>query len=213
MGSAKNGPGPKARGVHEARGINKEKKGTKGLRVQAAEAARREQQRQAQLARNYEQAKTCRFVAVNARGHRIGEAHPGAILTDHDVDLLLDLHGQGGVSLAWLADKFEVSKSCVHKIVSGKHRSQTIERVKRVRTGYPPPAELLTLRAAGWTLARIAEHLHLHASTVSRLCVLAKTQPDPDVHDQDVTERTSSRVPANEMRTRVRNVAKSKPQR
>lgn len=64
-----------------------------------------------------------RMLAVNDRGLLIGESHPRAVLTDRDVDLLLELRAEG-YSLAWLAVKFEVSKGCVWKIVTGQRRGQ-----------------------------------------------------------------------------------------
>lgn len=61
--------------------------------------------------------------AVNERGMRIGESHPGAVLTDHEVDLLLELRDEG-YSYSWLAEKFEVSKGTVAKICTGQRRCQ-----------------------------------------------------------------------------------------
>ncbi len=77
--------------------------------------------------------------AVNERGHFIGESHPGAVLTDHEVDLVLELraerdeHGRPRYSLSWLATKFEVSKSCIAKICRGEHRAQIAAGFKRAR--------------------------------------------------------------------------------
>lgn len=73
------------------------------------------------------------LVAVNERGHVVGQSHPRAVLTDHEVELLLELRGEG-YSLGWLARKFEVSKGCVQGIVSGRNRSQVIDRVRRIRS-------------------------------------------------------------------------------
>lgn len=64
-----------------------------------------------------------RMLAVNDRGLRIGESHPRAVLTDHEVGLLLELRAEG-MSLSWLAEKFEVSKSQVGRIVRGDQRGQ-----------------------------------------------------------------------------------------
>lgn len=66
---------------------------------------------------------TPRRIAVNERGMRIGESHPGAVLTDHEVDLLLELRDEG-YSYSWLASKFEVSKGTVAKICTGQRRCQ-----------------------------------------------------------------------------------------
>ena len=64
-----------------------------------------------------------RMLAVNERGQLIGDSHPGAVLTDHEVNLLLELRAEG-YSMGWLARTFEVSKSCVAKIVWGQRRAQ-----------------------------------------------------------------------------------------
>lgn len=73
------------------------------------------------------------LVAVNERGHVVGESHPRAVLTDHEVSLVLELRDEG-YSLGWLARKFEVSKGCVQGIVSGRNRSHVIARVRRIRS-------------------------------------------------------------------------------
>lgn len=64
-----------------------------------------------------------RIVAVNARGSAIGEDHPRAVLTNHEVDLLLELRSEG-YSLQWLADKFEIAKSTAYGYCTGKLRAQ-----------------------------------------------------------------------------------------
>ena len=69
--------------------------------------------------------KQAQWVAVNEQGRVVGESHPRAVLSDHEVDLLLELQAQG-YSYRWLAAKFEVTKSCVAKIVRGEHRAQIV---------------------------------------------------------------------------------------
>jgi hypothetical protein len=82
-----------------------------------------------------------RLVAVNERGQRIGEGHPGAVLTDAEVGLLLELRaevkadGTPTYSMAWLAEKFEVSKSCVAKIIWGERRGQYASAWRSARGG------------------------------------------------------------------------------
>lgn len=82
---------------------------------------------------NQEPAKK-RMVGVNEAGLRVGETHPGAVLTDHEVGLLLELRAEG-YSYSWLAVTFEVSKSCVAKIVRGENRAQIPAAYRGARGG------------------------------------------------------------------------------
>lgn len=70
------------------------------------------------------------FVAVDERGLRIGETHPNADLTDHEVDLMRELREKDDKSYAWLAEKFEVPKVTVQMICTYKRRAATIARWK-----------------------------------------------------------------------------------
>lgn len=74
------------------------------------------------------------LAAVNERGSPVGEDHPRAELTDHEVSLVLELR-EDGFSLGWLARKFEVSKSCVQKICDGTRRSVAPTTYRRIRGG------------------------------------------------------------------------------
>lgn len=67
-------------------------------------------------------------IAINELGRRIGQSHPRAKLTDHEVELLVWLVEHGGMSLAQAAEKFEVSKSCAQKLVDGSRRGQVVAR-------------------------------------------------------------------------------------
>lgn len=73
-----------------------------------------------------------RLIGVNERGQRVGEGHPGAVLSDHEVDLLLELRDEG-MTYSWLAAKFEVAKGTVAKICTGQRRAQVVVVVKRAR--------------------------------------------------------------------------------
>ena len=73
-----------------------------------------------------------RMLAVNDRGQRIGESHPRAVLTDHEVGLLQDLRDEG-YSYSRLAKMFEVSKGAVAKILTGQRRCHTPAGSKRAR--------------------------------------------------------------------------------
>ena len=72
-----------------------------------------------------------RIVAVNERNLRIGESHPRAVLTDHEVELLLELREQG-FSYSWLAKKFEISKKHAWRICAGVRRGQIACKHRRV---------------------------------------------------------------------------------
>lgn len=68
-----------------------------------------------------------RLVALNDRGCRIGETHPRAKLSDHDVDLVFELR-DSGMTLAAIAEKLDVTKGTVWKIITGRRRGQTAAR-------------------------------------------------------------------------------------
>ena len=72
-----------------------------------------------------------KLVALNENGRKIGESHPRSKLTDAEVALLLDLRDEG-YSYAWLANKFDVSKSCARWICTGRNRNQRPTRLVRV---------------------------------------------------------------------------------
>ncbi len=84
-----------------------------------------------------------KIYAINEKGQRIGEGHPRAVLTDHEVDLLLELRaecdalGRPKYSLAWLAAKFDVHKQTVAKIVAGHRRAQIPVAFRRTRASGP----------------------------------------------------------------------------
>lgn len=65
-----------------------------------------------------------RMVAVNDRGHIIGEDHPMARLSDEDVALMRALHDEG-LSSAMIARKFEVDRRTAHSIITYRRRAET----------------------------------------------------------------------------------------
>jgi hypothetical protein len=71
-----------------------------------------------------------KWVAVNEKGQRIGETHPRAVLTDRDVELLLELREEG-FSYRWLGRKFEIHFTHVRRICLGQKRDQLPYRHKR----------------------------------------------------------------------------------
>ena len=72
-----------------------------------------------------------KIIALNDNGRRIGESHPRAKLMDHEVDQVLALL-EAGLSYAQVAEKMDVSKSCIAHIATGRRRGQPIGRVVRV---------------------------------------------------------------------------------
>lgn len=44
------------------------------------------------------------------------------VLTDHEVELVRQVHEMGGISLSEIAEKFEVSKQHIHDIVTFRRR-------------------------------------------------------------------------------------------
>lgn len=70
-------------------------------------------------------------IALNDDGRRIGESHPRAKLLDHEVDQVLALL-EAGLSYAAVAEKMDVSKSCIAHIATGRRRGQPIGKVLRV---------------------------------------------------------------------------------
>lgn len=70
------------------------------------------------------------LVAVNDRGRLIGESHPRAKLSDHEVDLIREL-AEDGMSYQQIAEKFECSRSTVQAIVECRIRASTPDRYKQ----------------------------------------------------------------------------------
>lgn len=72
-----------------------------------------------------------RIVAVNERGIRIGEDHPRAKLTDHEVELIRQMH-ESGLSYRKIAEKFEISHGQAWFICTCRKRAQTASNWKTV---------------------------------------------------------------------------------
>lgn len=77
-----------------------------------------------------------RVVPVNERGRRIGEGHPRAKLTDHEVDLIRDLAEDTldpstgkvvlkGLSMRQIAAKFDITFKQAARIVNCEQRAET----------------------------------------------------------------------------------------
>jgi hypothetical protein len=60
-------------------------------------------------------------VRLSVQGQRCGETHPNARLTDHDVELMRQLH-EGGMQCSKIAHKFDCARTTVSGIVNYQHR-------------------------------------------------------------------------------------------
>lgn len=68
--------------------------------------------------------KNYKLVGISESGSRVGETHHRAKLSDHDIDLIRELHEEG-LSYREIALKFCVGKSTVRDIVKCRRRWQT----------------------------------------------------------------------------------------
>jgi hypothetical protein len=73
------------------------------------------------------------LLAVNEQGHRVGEDHQRAKLTNHEVDLIHEMRDQG-MSFGQIAMVMDIARATAAKICSGERRSQVIARFKVIRT-------------------------------------------------------------------------------
>ena len=64
-----------------------------------------------------------KYIGVSEKGRVVGEDHPRAKLTNHDVDLICELH-DAGVGYGEIARKFDISKGSVRDFVKGRRRNQ-----------------------------------------------------------------------------------------
>ena len=63
------------------------------------------------------------MIEYNEHGRRIGETHPLARYSDHEVELVHQLR-EAGLSYGQIAKKLEMPKATVASIVSGRSRCQ-----------------------------------------------------------------------------------------
>jgi Mor family transcriptional regulator len=103
------------------RRLNRENRGSRGSKVADANAQK--------TART-----VTKLVAVNDQGRRVGETHPAAKLTDHDVDLMFALRAEG-MAVIEIARKFEVSRWHASKVLHYRRRNQTVARWQRAVVG------------------------------------------------------------------------------
>lgn len=69
-------------------------------------------------------------VRVNDEGRLVGEDHPRAKLTDHDVDLIRELHEAHGLSTTMIARKFEITPRWALRLVQYTGRVQSATGVR-----------------------------------------------------------------------------------
>jgi transcriptional regulator with XRE-family HTH domain len=90
-----------------------------------------------------------------------------------------------GISLATVAARAGVSRGTLHPLLSTQHaatrprlRAETAQRIRQVKPGSHHPAlvdstgakrRVQALTANGWSMTRLAAHVHCHPSTISRL--------------------------------------------
>lgn len=82
-----------------------------------------------------------KIVGVDENGNRVGEDHPKAKLTDHEVELIRELYEGGGLSMREIAEKFEVAKSTIVAIVNFNRRATAPMGWRRVKIGKGIPHE------------------------------------------------------------------------
>lgn len=82
-----------------------------------------------------------KMVAVNDKGRRIGESHPRAKMTDHEVELLRDFIDErvkeGAKPMQAYreaAEKFETCVDNVKSIATYRRRAETMKGAKRADT-------------------------------------------------------------------------------
>ena len=73
-----------------------------------------------------------KVVTVNGQGKRVGESHPKAELTDHEVELMREIHEEG-YGYRRLAKMFEVGKTTVRQIVRYETRCCSDVRRKVIK--------------------------------------------------------------------------------
>lgn len=71
------------------------------------------------------------LVGINDKGRRVGQYHPRARFTDHEVDLIFELKEEGR-TITEIAKIMECRKSTINDILKGRRRAQHPTRWVRV---------------------------------------------------------------------------------
>lgn len=70
------------------------------------------------------------FIGLNEAGRRVGEDHHDAVLTDHEVELMRDLHENHGLGYRRLSRIFGVPRSRCQRICNYRCRAQIVTKFK-----------------------------------------------------------------------------------
>ncbi len=74
------------------------------------------------------------YVHIGEYGKRVGETHGRAKLSDHEIDLVRQLKEEG-MPAPEIAEKMEISKRYVYKLVNFERRASVVAEFRRVRGG------------------------------------------------------------------------------
>lgn len=77
-----------------------------------------------------------KLVAVNDSGLRIGEDHPKARYTNHEIELVQQLRDEG-MGYGTIAKKMDMPKRTVRDICNGRRRNQYPADFKTIRVPEP----------------------------------------------------------------------------
>lgn len=88
-------------------------------------------------------------VAVVESGHRIGQAHLRAKLSDDDIELIRDIYDEGMVGYGTLAKAFNVPKWYIRDIVTFRRRAASPAAFKTVPEDPRRPVPVSRLKQLG----------------------------------------------------------------
>ncbi|MBR0568376.1 hypothetical protein J5J83_19820 [Azoarcus sp. L1K30] len=98
------------------------------------------------------------------KGYRVGEAHPRALLTEAEIDQMVEDRGPDNaprMSYSMLAARYRVSKSCVRDILNGNRRGRVCGEKRYVKleieVSLPTRAKILRRGGSKWLEQVVAE--------------------------------------------------------
>jgi len=71
------------------------------------------------------------MIQIGEYGKRVGESHGRAKLSDHEIDLVRQLKEEG-MPATEIAEKFEVGRRYVYKVVNFERRASIVAQYRRV---------------------------------------------------------------------------------